>query len=108
MNLNLTQIWVSLSQAETIMTNVLVFFQKWTNSQNVNFSLKMVLVEVVILSENKFILWILSVLPKVYKIVIIVSTRLITQMSESSESVNFIETLETEMCFRSSFLEFVG
>ena len=108
MNLNLTQIWVSLSQAETIMTNVLLFFQKWTNSQNVNFSLKMVLVEVVILSENKFILWILSVLPKVYKIVIIVSTRLITQMSESSESVNFIETLETEMCFRSSFLEFVG
>ena len=90
------------------MTNVLLFFQKWTNSQNVNFSLKMVLVEVVILSENKFILWILSVLPKVYKIVIIVSTRLITQMSESSESVNFIETLETEMCFRSSFLEFVG
>jgi hypothetical protein len=90
------------------MTNVLGFFQKWTNSQNVNFSLKMVLVEVVILSENKFILWILSVLPKVYKIVIIVSTRLITQMSESSESVNFIETLETEMCFRSSFLEFVG
>ena len=97
----MNQITLSLSQAESIMTNVLFFVK---NGQS---SLKMVLIEVVILSENKFILWILSVLPKVQKKSDY--CLILAQMSESrAESVNFIETLEIEMCFRSSFLEFVG
>ena len=63
--------------------------QKWTNVQYDNCSPKMVLIEAV---KNKFILWILSVLPKSsqnggYCLVL-------TQMSESSEPVNFIEKLD--------------